>query len=196
MSIPTTTSTPVTSSATERPSFEELLGILQHNQGLIEFADSKAGSLILLNSLLIAAVSALPISGELGMFKLGSLLITSAAIFVCFQVISSKANATQDASAALVEKKNQKNSWETNDFIFFGCVTSYKSGEEYCRAYGQSNPDSRRRAVLNRTYILAGIAQRKFSQYAIAQKLTAIAMVVWLAVNVLPFIKLQNFIPH
>lgn len=190
MSIPATTSNPVANPATERPSFEELLGVLQHNQGLIEFADSKAGSLILLNSLLIAAVSALPVSGELGMFKLGSLLITSAAIFVCFQVVSSKANATPDASAALLEKKNQKNSWESNDFIFFGCVTSYKSGEEYCRAYGQSSPDARRRAMLNRTYILADIAKRKFSQYAIAQKLTAIAMVVWLAVNVLPFIKL------
>ena len=54
------------------PSFTELLGIVSYKQGLVEFADSKAGSLILLNSLLIAAVGALPSNGELGGFKLAS----------------------------------------------------------------------------------------------------------------------------
>ena len=44
----------------DRPDFSELMGLLNYNQGLVEFADSKAGSLILLNSLLIAAVAALP----------------------------------------------------------------------------------------------------------------------------------------
>lgn len=184
-------SAPSTSPSLERPSFEELLGVLQYNQGLVEFADSKAGSLILLNSLLIAAVAALPNGGDLGLFKLGSLLISSAAVFVCFQVIRSAALPADDAPAGLMARQRSRTTWEADDFLFFDRVTSHKNGEEYCRAYGQSHPDARRRSLLQRTYVIAGIAKRKFAQYATAQKLTTVAMAVWVTVNVLPFISLN-----
>lgn len=168
-----------------RPTFEELLGLLNYNQGLVEFADSKAGSLILLNSLLIAAVTALPNAGNMGLLKMASVLVASAAVFFCFQVISSKAGASDDQSPLL---KKKVSGWESDDFIFFDTISAYKSGDDYCRAFGSSNPDARRRALLQRTYIIAGIAKRKFTQYNAAQKVTTAAMAVWVGVNVLPFL--------
>jgi hypothetical protein len=174
----------------EKPGFDELLGVLQHNQGLVEFADSKAGSLILLNSLLIAAVSALPNSGQLGLFKMASVLVASAAVFLCFQVISSRAGGSDSAAedGPLFPKKSASSGWDAYDFVFFGAVARHKTGEDYVRSFERSTPDSRRRAMLFRTHVLAGIAQRKFSQYALAQKITTLAMGVWVLVNVLPFL--------
>jgi hypothetical protein len=168
------------------PSFSELLGILNYNQGLVEFADSKAGSLILLNSLLIAAVGALPSSGSLGTFKLASVVLCSAAVYICFQVISSKDDSGKDPKFAKARKSSED--WEKNDFLFFGCIGKHKSGDEFCRAFGQSDDNGRRRAVLQRTYVISKIAKRKFSQYKTAQQMTSVALVVWVAVNLIPFL--------
>lgn len=167
------------------PSFEELMGVLQYNQGLVEFADSKAGSLILLNSLLIAALAALPNEGHLGLFKMASVVVASLAVYLCFQVITSRVAPT-DSSEGLVKKR--PSGWQANDFIFFGNVTAFKNGDDYLRAFANSSAQDRRGALMQRTYIIAGIAQRKFSQYAVAQKVTTLAMAVWVGVNLLPFL--------
>ena len=180
---------PGESQASAKPSFAELLGILNYNQGLVEFADSKAGSLILLNSLLIAAVGALPSEGEMAAFKMVSVLLCSAAVYLCFQVISSKGGASQDKGKGPIFKKKpgQASGWQSTDFIFFGCVTEHANGEAYCRAFGQSDEDARRRSLLQRTYIIAEIAKRKFGQYKMAQQVTSVALGVWVLVNLIPF---------
>lgn len=165
---------------------QERLSVLSYNQGLVEFADSKAGSLILLNSLLIAAVGALPNAGQLGVFKLASVVLCSAAVYVCFQVISSKDESGKDPKYG--KRRSSCDEWEQNDFLFFGCIGRFKSGEEYCRAAEASDDDARRQAMLQRTYIIAKIAQRKFAQYKTAQQMTSIALIVWVAVNLLPFL--------
>lgn len=170
----------------EKPSFSELLGILNYNQGLVEFADSKAGSLILLNSLLIAAVGALPSSGEIGTFKLASVLLCAAAVYVCFQVISSKEGAVEKSSGGMTRRKTKE--WERNDFLFFGCISKHKSGGEFSQSFGASKAGDRREAILQRAYIIAGIAQRKFNQYKVAQQITSVALAVWVLVNLVPFV--------
>ncbi len=167
------------------PTFEELMGVLQYNQGLVEFADSKAGSLILLNSLLIAAVAALPNGGDLGLFKMGSVIVASLAVYLCFQVITSRVGPADSAEGPL---KKKPAGWQANDFIFFGNVTGFKNGDDYVRAFANSSAQDRSGALMQRTYIIAGIAQRKFAQYAVAQKVTTLAMAVWVGVNLLPFL--------
>lgn len=164
--------------------FEELMGVLQYNQGLVEFADSKAGSLILLNSLLIAAVTALPNGGNLGLFKMASVLVASLAVYLCFQVITSRVESDSEAGPL----KRKPSGWLAGDFVFFGNVTGFKNGEDYARAFTRSASHDRRKALMQRTFIIAGIAQRKFAQYAVAQKVTTLAMAVWVGVNLLPFL--------
>lgn len=175
-----------------KPSFSELLGVLNYNQRLVEFADSKAGSLILLNSLLIAAVGALPSEGQTGSFKMASVVICSIAVYLCFQVISSRGSGsleTMDESGPFFAKRpDNSNGWESADFIFFDCVLGHRTGDDYTRSFGKSDPDARRRALLQRTYIIAGIAQRKFGQYKTAQQVTSVALGVWVIVNLLPFV--------
>jgi len=170
----------------EKPSFAELLGILNYNQGLVEFADSKAGSLILLNSLLIAAIGALPSTGEIGTFKLASVLLCSAAVYVCFQVISSKESSTDNGPGGMTRRKTKE--WERNDYLFFGCISKHKSGGDFSQSFRASKADDRREAMLQRAYIIAGIAQRKFGQYKVAQQITSVALAVWVLVNLVPFV--------
>ena len=173
--------------ARDEASFTELLGILSYNQGLVEFADSKAGSLILLNSLLIAALGALPSTGHLGSLKLVSVILCSAAVYVCFQMISSKAKEPDPDRFSSKGRKRSKD-WENSDFLFFGCITKFKSGDEFCQAFDSSSRLERQRAALQRSYITSQIARQKFDQYRTAQQVTSLALVVWVAVNLLPFL--------
>lgn len=168
-----------------RPDFSELMGILNYNQGLVEFADSKAGSLILLNSLLIAAIAALPATGDLGAFKLISVALCSAAVYYCFQVISSREQKPRNHN---MRKKRVSEDWERNDFLFFGCISKHKTGSDFGRAFLGSATEDRQDALLNRTYVISQIADRKFAQYKTAQQITSIALTVWVAVNLLPFV--------
>lgn len=167
------------------PDFAELMGILNYNQGLVEFADSKAGSLILVNSLLIAAVSALPASGDLGAFKFISVALCSVAVYFCFQVISSRESKPQIAN---MRRKRENDDWERNDFLFFGSISKHKSGTEFCRAFQNSHTDERQESMLQRAYVISRIADRKFAQYKTAQRITSAALLVWVIVNLLPFV--------
>lgn len=163
----------------------EPLAIVEYNQRLVEFADSKAGNLILLNSLLIAALGALPSDGNLGAFKLVSVLICSAAVYICFKVISTK----NEGDGSPFMRRHTKE-WEKHDFLFFDRIGKHPSGEEFCHYFEHSNSQDRRQAILQRAYIISGIAKRKFSQYKLAQKVTSIALAVWVTVNMLPFLSL------
>lgn len=168
------------------PSITEVLSFLSYNQGLVEFADSKAGSLILLNSLLIAAVAALPNVGNTGFFKLASMVLCSAAVYVCFQVIRSSDSSDKDPKYG--KRRAESDGWEQNDFLFFGSIGKFKTGDDYCRAVGESSAADRLEAVTRRTYVVAQIAKRKFAHYKAAQQMTSVALLVWVVVNLLPFL--------
>lgn len=175
-----------------RPNFNELFGMLDYNQGLVEFADQKASSLILLNSLLIAAAGTLESGGHLGVFKLCSMLVSAFAVYLCFQVITSQGGGGGESSAgddSPIKKPRSASGWQANDFVFFGCVAKNSSGTAYAEAYRSSLPEERERALLERTYVVAGIAKRKFGQYRQAQQTTFWALVVWVAVSVLPLVE-------
>ena len=161
------------------------MGMVSYNQGLVEFADSKAGSLILLNSLLIAAIGALPATGNLGVFKLLSVALCSTAVYFCFQVIISKESAPSNHN---VRRKKSSEEWEKDDYLFFGCISRFKSGADFCRAFERSSKEGRIRALLHRTFVISEIAERKFGQYKTAQYITSIALAVWVLVNLVPFV--------
>lgn len=172
------------------PQFSEILGVLQYNQGLVEFADSKAGSLILVNSLLIASLGALPNGGVGDVFKVLSVIVCSLAVFFCFQVISSKSASPKSHKDGrkVFGKFGKAPEWQGSDFIFFGCITRHSNGAAYCRAFYGSDGEARRESLLQRTYIIASIAKRKFANYGTAQQATSWALAVWVLVNLLAFL--------
>lgn len=145
------------------PAFE----ILHYNQQLVQFADSKAGNLIVINSLFIAAAQAGGAEAAIALRVLqGSLLVAAGlALLICLSVICGQSN---------LPKLPRK------DFIFCGDIVQRRSMEQYVRDYQAAAPSSHAADALRRTYVVSLIAQRKFSAFAWAQGFTIIAAALWL----------------
>lgn len=140
--------------------------ILHYNQQLVQFADTKAGNLIVINSLFIAAAQAGGVTSSVFLRLLqGSLILTAgAAVLVCLLVIMSQANLPRTPR---------------KDFIFFGDITQRKM-EHYVRDYHATAPADLAADALRRTYVLALIARRKFAAYGWAQAFTMLSALLWL----------------
>jgi hypothetical protein len=140
--------------------------ILNYNQQLVQFADAKAGNLIVINSLFIAAAQAGGVTSSVLLRLLqGSLILTAGiAVLVCLLVIMSQANLPR---------------MPRKDFIFFGDITQRKL-EHYVRDYHAAAPADLSADALRRTYVLALIARRKFASYAWAQAFTVFSALLWL----------------
>lgn len=148
------------------PAFE----VLNYNQQLIQFADAKAGNLIVINSLFIAAAQAAGLGGPLPLrFLQGSLILVAGfAVLICLAVIISQANLPR---------------MPRKDFIFFHDIAQRRSMEHYVRDFVGTAPVDHQADALRRTYVLALIARRKFASYRWAQFLTVLAAALWLSVS-------------
>lgn len=142
--------------------------ILNYNQQLIQFADSKAGNLILINSLFIAAAQS-GTNSPLWVRALEMLLVSIAglALLLCLSVIMSRTSG--------LPKMPRK------DCIFFADITEKRKMDQYVRDFVAGSEQTLLQDVLRRVYVLALIARHKFSTYLWAQRLTAVAALVWLS---------------
>ena len=151
--------------------------ILNYNQQLIQFADSKAGNLIVINSLFIAAAQAQGLhssGGFLYMLQAGYILLACVAVLYCLTVIMSKPEAVPGGR---------------KDLIFFGDIMTRKNVGQYTREFRDLTLATHLDDVLKRTHVLASIAARKFASYSTAQQVTAYAAYIWVAANVCQFLK-------
>lgn len=147
------------------PAFE----ILSYNQQLIQFADSKAGNLIVINSLFVAAAQASHSTSYPLLMKLVQVplvLAAGLALALCLLVIMNRAG---------LPKTPRK------DCIFFGDIAQRKNMNQFVQDFTNCPEQQHLEDTLRRTYILALIANRKFSIYGWAQMLTACAALIWLA---------------
>lgn len=151
------------------PQIDSAFEILNYNQQLVQFADSKAGNLIVINSLFIAAAQAGHSSSHPWLLKLVQLPLVFAAglaLAICLLVIMNRAG---------LPKMPRK------DCIFFGDIAQRKNMNQFVSDFTSSSEQQHLEDSLRRTYILALIANRKFSLYGWAQALTATAACIWLA---------------
>lgn len=157
----------------ETVGLHEAYQVLNYNQQLIQFADSKAGNLIVINSLFIAAVQAtgLKAAGSLAhTLQAGYVLLACIAVLYCLSVITSRGdNATNPRK----------------DLAFFGDILARRSATSYVSEFRSTSPQLHLEDILRRTYVLAGIAQRKFASFGAAQNLTVYAATLWVASNAL-----------
>lgn len=158
---------PPESLVSELSQVDSAFEILNYNQQLIQFADSKAGNLIVINSLFIAASQAGSNSPALALKLLQLLLVFTAggALLLCLCVIMSQANLP---------------TMPRKDCIFFGDIAQRKNMNQFVRDFTACSGQIHLEDSLRRTYVLALIASRKFSIYAWAQLLTAGAAFLWL----------------
>lgn len=151
------------------PAFE----VLNYNQQLIQFADAKAGNLIVINSLFIAAAQAGHSSGYsllLKLLQVPLVLTAGLALATCMLVIMNRGG---------LPKMPRK------DCIFFGDIAQRKNMNQFVQDFTSCSDQHHLEDSLRRTYILALIANRKFSLYGWAQMLTAAAAFIWLGYSAL-----------
>jgi hypothetical protein len=148
--------------------------VLQFNQQLVQFADSKAGNLIVINSLFIAAAQASNLgAGATGLpryLALAYVICSSLAVLFCLSTIMSRVEPPPSPR---------------KDMIFFGDILTRKQPARYAQDFQATPLPTHLDDVLRRTYVLASIAARKFESYGTAQNLTAYSAVAWVAANAL-----------
>jgi hypothetical protein len=151
------------------PENQSAFEILNYNQQLVQFADSKAGNLIVINSLFIAAAQTSSTSSLLlKLFQLSLVAASGMALLLCLSVIMSRTQLPR------LPRK---------DCIFFADVAQRKTMGQYLRDFAQTDPQDLLDDTLRRTYVLAIIARRKFDTYAWAQRATAGAALMWLLLS-------------
>lgn len=161
--------------ATEhRDMAEEAFHTLQFNQELVQFADNKAGTLIVINSLFIAAAQAVPGKSMIVMLAGGLVVLTAAlAIFFCFSVVSTKFVGPQA---------------QRQDLVFFAHIAKRASAEQYASDFFAVTGAVQVEDILRRVYVTATIAKRKFQAYSTAQSITGASFGAWVLFNVLALI--------
>jgi hypothetical protein len=141
--------------------------VLAYNQDLVQFVDSKAGTLIVVNSLFIAASTASG-GGVLARgLEVACLLCGGVAILACLRVV-------------LAGRRPQDSPRKRPDVVFFHDIRRRQRPGHYLRDFVDTSDEELASQVLLRTYVVAGIAGQKFAAYALARGATAFAAIVWI----------------
>jgi len=165
-------------------STESAFDILNYNQNLIQLADSKAGNLIVINSIFLASITSFAMDSMKGarllpgldcIFMLLFFGATVAAIFICLRIIMTKGDFT--------EKVHQK------DLIFFADIAARTTPENYIFDFLKAKPKDFLTDLLRRNYTTASIASRKYSYTKTAQQLTVISSSLWLLTIMVLFLR-------
>lgn len=149
----------------------EAYEVLNYNQQLVQFADSKAGTLIVINSLFVAAAGAsgAPASGPMEALRALYVIASAVAVVLCLAVVMSR----------------HEDDGGRSDLIFFGDILKRPNAGHYASEFVRTPGDVYLDDMLRRSYVVAGIARRKFQSFGLAQSLTAVSGVLWLLANVI-----------
>jgi hypothetical protein len=143
---------------------QEAFEALNYNQQLVQFADSKAGNLIVINSLFVAAVH-----GGTSALQTVYVLLSSLAVLACLKAIGSRTHGVAS---------------DRKDLIFFHDILSRGTAVRYVRDFREATNAQRFECALRRTYVLAEIARDKFSVCNVAQRLTGAAAIGWMLAHI------------
>jgi len=145
---------------------QDAFHVLSYNQELVQFVDSKAGTLIVVNSLFIAASSG---GGGPVMRGLEATCLTlgAVAILACLRVV-------------LAGRRRGELPSKRPDVVFFQDIVRRQRAGSYVRDFGATSEEELAAQVLARAHAVAGIAAQKFDAYALARSATAFAAVVWI----------------
>ena len=158
------------------PPIDSAFEVLSYNQQLIQFADAKAGNLIVINSLFIAAAQASHNTSHsllLKLLQVPLVLAAGLALTTCLLVIMNRSGLPK---------------MPRRDCIFFGDIAQRKNMNQFVADFTACSEQQHLEDSLRLTYILALIANREFSLYGWAQMLTVAAAFIWLGHSALSVI--------
>jgi hypothetical protein len=146
--------------------------ILNYNQGLIQFADSKANALLLINSIFIASIG--PFLGELkrGGMNFGSLLVMIFfASSICSILLALGVITTRKVSALESNSRSP---------IFYGSIVDSRTPEGYIQEMQHIDAAAFHESLLQNIFVVAKIAAKKYGMYNYAQSLTIVSCIFWI----------------
>lgn len=159
---------PVASAERARDLSGEAYRVLAYNQELVQFADSKAGTLILVNSLFVAAAASSGAALWTRLLDGACVAAAAVAVVACLAVVMASAPPATTAPA---------------DLLFFDDIRRRRHVSSYVSDFLCCPDEEVVEQLLRRAYAAAGIAQRKFRAYGVARVATAASAAFWLVAH-------------
>ena len=139
--------------------------ILEFNQNLIQFADNKANTIIVINSIFLASLSSIS-SGQATMLKAAFFMISVLAIIYCLRVVTARKDPIEAPGS--------------RDLIFFEDIISIKNAKSYLHSYMNKHEISFLNDISERIFKASLIAHAKYQLYSKAQRLTFFSCLLWI----------------
>ena len=149
------------------------LGLLNFNQSLIQFADSKANGLVLVNSIFLASMA--PAIDVLKQPTTGTSIKAVALVFFAVSVLALLASLWVTLARAPHSHEQRPTS-----LAYYKHILSFHSAQGYVEAFRGSEGEHALDALLVATHDLAGIASAKFKAYKAAERLTLLGAMLWI----------------
>ncbi len=141
------------------------LEALHFNNSLVQFADQKAATLIVINSIFIASAG-----GPADPLRAACLAFAVASLLCCLAVVRARRDPAEPSS---------------RDLVFFGDILGLKSGHGYLSTLLAQKPDVIAAGIAARVFQTCTIARRKYGAYGWALKLSLAATPLWIATMVI-----------
>lgn len=148
--------------------------ILNYNQGLIQFADGKANALLLINSIFIAAIAPFLEVIRKGGSPVGLLLIV---VFFGSSILS----ILFSLGVITARKIPDLEKGQANNLVFYGGITQCNSPDGYIHEFQNVEAKRFHEGLLHNIFVVSKIASNKFATYGMAQALTLISCMFWIA---------------
>jgi hypothetical protein len=135
---------------------------LHFNNSLVQFADQKAATLIVINSIYIASAGA-----PTGPLAVACLIFSVCSLLCCLLVIRARRDPIDR---------------EATDLVFFGDILQHKHGRGYYASLVATPPERIAEGIAARVFRTCTIARRKYRCYGWALRLSLAAAPLWIAV--------------
>ncbi len=156
------------------------MSVLGLNQGLIQFADTKANGLVLFDSILLAVM--VP---HLGAIRYGGPIPTRVVLGAFFVTCGLALLASLRVIVARAPDTGEK---RPTSIVFFKHIAALGRAHDYTELFKESEGEQVLESLLLSGYDIATIAQAKFRAYQTAERLTLLSAILWVVGLVLQVI--------
>jgi len=131
------------------------MSVMRYNQGFVEFLDNKANSLLLVNSIFLAAGAAGDLSSAPGVI---ATTIAAIAVLACLMVVYARMPSRLSHDPAKL--------------VFFGHIRQRRTADDYLDDFQRTGIDEIAEATILQVHDLATVVEQKFRAYRWAQIVT------------------------
>ncbi|MBI5545896.1 MAG: hypothetical protein HY901_18560 [Deltaproteobacteria bacterium] len=139
--------------------------VMSYNQGFVTFADGKANTLLLVNSIILATTGAAALGGS--RVALAALGAATVAILLSLWVVYAR-NASP-------------NKREKARLVFWAHILQRHEWSQYHHDLQEASPEQILESFAHQIHDLAHVVARKFFAYRLAQSATFLATGLWIA---------------